>query len=880
MSANFWRLRISSNMTQKPFCPKINFNTFLLSFFLIVLMGGLEGCKSKSGIVIEGGEEWDSLPGEEEDWWIEEEPLSYQAAATRSMDLLHMDLELTFDWKTQQVIGKAKLQLTPHFYPQKMVVLDAQDFELGRIARVHQGQLETLSYRYDEQELQVYLTEELAPGDTVELEINYVAFPERNSGEGSAAITDTKGLYFIDPLDTIPGKPTMLWTQGETQHSSKWFPTIDRPNERLTHDIWLTVPDSMVSISNGRLIKQESLGNGMRKDYWKMDLPHAPYLVAIAVGDFAKVAASHGTLPLGYYVEKGFEKGAAKVFASTPEMIAYFEKRLGVPFPWQKYDQIVVRDFVSGAMENTTASIFMEELLLDEREALDSEWDYIIAHELFHQWFGDLVTAESWSNLTLNEAFANYSEYLWNEKRYGQDQADLKLVVEKEGYFEEADLNPKELIRFEYADAEELFDAHSYNKGGLVLHMLRRELGDAAFFKGLNVYLTQHAFQAVEAHDLRLAMERVSGRDLNWFFNQWFFDKGHPDLAIEVDYSQPENLLVSFSQLQGVYGNPIFQLPITLSWYEGGTRKTKTVLVTEEDQEVALENGTPISLLYVNEGQELLMKGGQVLSNAQYMQQFKESQLGVARFEALDSLAARDARAELIEVLPVAIKDSFAAVRERGLSLLQADSGWKELLPGVEAEVYRLVEEDPENKVRAGALEVLTVWNPTAYKGAMMRLARDPSYLVAGAALMGLAGVEEPKVDLSWMESFEGESNFRIAVGLVEYYIKNKVPGKGPWFEKTLATLRGEGLYYFMGYYGTYFLEVGVEAKGPAIANLFSILEFNSKDYIRLGAFQALLGFVTEEGVLAKLEEVSEREKSEEMQFYYKYYLDVIQEEN
>ena len=155
-------------------------------------------------------------------------------------------------------------------------------------------------------------------------------------------------------------------------------------------------------------------------------MPHAPYLVAIAVGDFIKLTASHGDLPLGYYVEKGFEKGAAKVFASTPEMISYFESRLGVPFPWQKYDQIVVRDFVSGAMENTTASIFMEELLLDEREALDSEWDYIIAHELFHQWFGDLVTAESWSNLTLNEAFANYSEYLWNEKRYGQDQADLK----------------------------------------------------------------------------------------------------------------------------------------------------------------------------------------------------------------------------------------------------------------------------------------------------------------------------------------------------------------------------------------------------------------------------------------------------------------------
>ncbi|MCM0060427.1 MAG: M1 family peptidase [Algoriphagus sp.] len=867
-------------MTQKPLSPKLNFNAFLLSLLLLALMGSLKGCKSPSGIVADGDGAGDTLAMEEEDFWTEEEALPYQAAATRSMDLLHMDLELGFDWKSQRVIGKAKLRLTPYFYPQKIIVLNAQDFELGRVARVREGQLETISYRYDEQELQVDLPEELTPGDTVELVIDYVAFPEKNSGEGSAAITDTKGLYFIDPLDTIPGKPTMLWTQGETQHSSKWFPTIDRPNERLTHDIWLTVPDSMVSISNGRLHKQDSLGNGMRKDHWKMDLPHAPYLVAIAVGDFAKVTASHGDLPLGYYVEKGFEKGAAKVFASTPAMIAYFEKRLGVPFPWQKYDQIVVRDFVSGAMENTTASIFMEELLLDEREALDSEWDYIIAHELFHQWFGDLVTAESWSNLTLNEAFANYSEYLWNEKRYGQDQADLKLVVEKEGYFAEADSEPKELIRFKYADAEDLFDAHSYNKGGLVLHMLRRELGDAAFFKGLNLYLTQHALQSVEAHDLRLAMERVSGRDLNWFFNQWFFANGHPELEVAVDYSQPENLLVKFSQVQAMYDTPIFQLPVTLSWYEGDTRKTKIVRVTEKEQEVALENGTPIALLYVNEGQELLMKGGQVLSNAQYLQQFKESQLGVARYEALDSLAAREAREELVEVVPVAIQDSFAAVRERGLALLQGDSEWKELLPGIEAEVYRLAEEDPENKVRAGALEVLTEWNATAYKGAMMRLARDPSYLVAGAALMGLAGLEDSKVELSWVETFEGESNFRIAVALAEYFITNQVPGRGPWFEKTLSTLRGEGLYYFMGYYGTYFLEVGVEAKGVAIANLFAILKFNSKDYLRLGAFQTLLGFAAEERVLAKLEEASAEETSEELQSYYAYYLEMLLEEN
>ena len=867
-------------MIQKPVCPKINLRTSISALVLLCFLGVLEGCKSKAVLSADESEAVDTLLVEEEISWGIADELPYQASATRSMDLVHMDLDLRFDWKNQQVIGKAKLRLTPYFYPQKIVVLDAQDFEFGRVAWMHKGQLETLSYRYDNQEIQIYLPEEASVRDTVELEVNYVAFPEKNSGEGSAAITDTKGLYFIDPMDTIPGKPTMLWTQGETQHSSKWFPTIDRPNERMTHDIWLTVPDSMVSISNGRLLKQESLGNGMRKDHWKMDLPHAPYLVAIAVGDFAKVTASHGDLPLGYYVEKGFEKGAAKVFASTPEMIAYFEKRLGVPFPWQKYDQIVVRDFVSGAMENTTASIFMEELLLDEREALDSEWDYIIAHELFHQWFGDLVTAESWSNLTFNEAFANYSEYLWNEKRYGQDQADLKLVVEKEGYLAEADAEPKELIRFNYADAEDLFDAHSYNKGGLVLHMLRRELGDAAFFKGLNLYLTQHAFQAVEAHDLRLAMERVSGRDLNWFFNQWFFAKGHPELKVEVDYSQPENLLLRFSQVQDLNQTPVFQLPITISWYEGEVRKTKIVQVSKAEQELVLENGSPVSLVYVNEGQEILMKGNQVLTNAQYLRQFKESQLGVARYAALDSLVSRDAAEELVIVLPLALEDSFAAIRERGLSLLQGGDQWKEALGELEGKIYRLAEEDPNNKVRAGALEVLAEWNPSGYRGAFTRLARDPSYLVAGAALMGLARVADPVVELSWMETFERETNFRMAVGLAEYYISTKVLGKGPWFEQTFSKLSGEGLYYFMGYYGSYFMDVEVADKEKAIRRLLAILENNPKDFLRLGAFQTLMGFVMEEGVLDKMVAIVEKEQSEDLQSYYSYYLELLKEEN
>jgi len=867
-------------MNQKHYCPKLNLRPSFLSGLLLCALVGFFGCKSAKPIQVVGVDETKDDAAVIEESWGNEAGEPYRPSSTRAVDILHTELDLEFDWSQQRVIGKALLLLTPYFYPQKIVALDAKDFEFGRIASVVGGRQEVLSYTYDEKVVQVYLTEELFQGDTLTLEINYVAFPERNAGGGSAAITDTKGLYFIDPLDTVPGKPRQLWTQGETEHNSKWFPTVDRPNERFTHDIRLTVPDSMVSISNGRLIQQESLGNGFRKDHWKMDLPHAPYLVAIAVGDFGKVSATHGKLPLGYYVEKGFEKGAAKVFARTPQMMAYFEKTLGVSFPWSKYDQVVVRDFVSGAMENTTASIFMEELLMDEREALDSEWDYIIAHELFHQWFGDFLTAESWSNLTLNEAFANYSEYLWNAHYYGVDQADLKLVTEREGYFAEAEEKQVPLIRFQYADAEEMFDAHSYNKGGLILHQLRRYLGDEAFFKGLNLYLTRHAFQSVEAHDLRLALEQVSGQDLNWFFNQWFFAKGHPELEIEVDYSQPDNLLLSIKQVQDSIENPIFQLPVEVSWYEGALRKVRTIVFTEANQQVALDNGHPINQLYVDEGMTLLAKKNQVLSDAQYSRQFKESQLGVARYQALDSLIAREAKLELVELLPAALDDSFWSVREQALLFLQANALGKDSLAFLEERVYAIAEGDSHNSVRAAAIDLLAAWNPSAYQTTFVRLSRDPSYLVAGAALMGLVLGQEPKVTLNVVESFEKEANYRLRIPVAEFYIKERVAGKGPWFAQSVDTLRGEGLYYFLGYYGTYFVEMPEEGQEQAVSRLLSLLGSSTKDYIRLGAFQALMGFVDVEGVLEKITQVVKTEASEELKGYYGYFLDMLKEEN
>lgn len=803
---------------------------------------------------------------------------NYRAAATREFDILDTELDLRFDYEQQAVMGEAILTITPYAKAQSILVLDAKDFEPGSIYFSHDGEETSTNYRYDYKQLMIYLPKPVSLSDTFSIRVRYTAFPERNSGSDNLAITDTKGLYFIDPLDTVPGKPTMIWTQGETEYNSKWFPTIDKPNERFTQTIHLTVKDNLTTVSNGELIAQKPLADGMRQDTWRMDLPHAPYLAALAIGEFDVVKRDLDGLPINYYVEKGYGAGAARVFKHTPEMIRYFEDLLQVKYPWPKYDQIVVRDFVSGAMENTTASIFMEELRLTEREAIDSEWDYIIAHELFHQWFGDLVTTESWANLTLNEAFANYSEYLWNEHKYGDDLAKLKLIVETETYFQEAETKQVDLIRFDYSDPEDMFDAHSYSKGGVILHMLRNYLGDELFFRGLNLYLTTHAFQSVEVHDLRLAFEKVSGEDLNWFFNQWFLDKGHPELKVSIDYSIPENLLITVEQTQDLTLSPLYKLPFEISWYEGEERKSMRFILEKGFQQFALENEFPLTQAYFDEGKDLLTKRKGEFSSDHYVRQFRESQLGIARYEALDSLVSRVEEDKLKPLLAEGLKDPFWSIRELTLNILQSNPEW--ISEGMEESIYTIADKDEKNSVRAGAIDVLGSLNADKYYPDLSRYVNDSSFLIVSSALMAMNNVSSERLDPDLFERFESETNYRVLVPVAEYYLNEDIQGKGDWFRSKLSVLSGEGLYYFLGYFSEYFVSNPEEGAEEAKAYLLDQMQNNPQVFVRLGAFQGLLGFADDETLVKQLQEIASKETNSQIKNYFQYFLQSFGDEN
>ena len=505
----------------------------------------------------------------------------YRAESPKINDLVNTKLEVKFDFSKSWMYGKEWLTLKPHFYPTDSLNLDAKGMNIKEVSITTNGKKIPLKYSYDSLNLRITLNRIYKSSETYTIYIDYISMPNEYKGPGSEAITDAKGLYFINPIGEEKNKPTEIWTQGETESNSVWMPTIDKPNQKCTEEITLTVPAKYVTLSNGLLVSQVKNADGTRTDKWKMDLPNAPYLFFMGVGEYSIVKDSYKGKEVSYYVEKEYEPVARKIFGLTPEMIKFFSEKTGVDYPWQKYAQIVGRDYVSGAMENTTATLHQESAYQNARQLVDgNSWEEVVAHELFHQWFGDLVTTESWSNLTLNESFADFSETLWYEYKHGKDAGDAYNYKAMQDYLLSGDEN-KDLVRFYYNDREDMFDAVSYNKGGRILNMLRNYVGEDAFFKSLNNYLTTNKFKSAEASQLRLAFESVTGLDLNWYWNQWYYGSGHPEVTINYQYDDTVGkAMVILQQTQP--GTKTFKLPIAIDVYTGADKLRRNVWMTNK----------------------------------------------------------------------------------------------------------------------------------------------------------------------------------------------------------------------------------------------------------------------------------------------------------
>ncbi|MDC8098349.1 M1 family metallopeptidase [Chryseobacterium rhizosphaerae] len=692
----------------------------------------------------------------------------YRATHTKRTELKHTKLKVNFDYQKEEMNGEEWLTASPYFYPSDSLLLDAKGMLIHEVAMDKEGRKSPLQYEYKNNILSIRLDKTYLKNQEYTVYIKYTSRPNEVEKQGSPA----KGLYFINAQSTDQNNLPQIWTDGETEYSSAWFPTIDKPNQKTTQEIYMTVPDKYVSLSNGVLKDSRKEPNAMRTDHWVMDKRHSVYLAFIGVGDYAIVKDQWKNIPIDYYIEKEYEPYAKQIYGHTPEMMEFFSKKLGYDYPWMKYAQISGRDYPSAAMENTTATLHNTQVLQKPGQLADeNRWENIIAHELFHHWFGDLVTAESWSNLTVNESFANYSEYLWYEYKYGKDQADYHLMSEINKYIHTPSDFQKDLVRFDYDSSEDVFDLVSYQKGGGILHMLRNYLGDEAFFAGITDYLKTYEYQNAEAEQLRLSFERISGKDLNWFFNQWYYGSGNPQLNYSYTFEPVKKQVeVTVNQSQ----EKEFEFPLAIDIYDNGKPVRHNVWVAAKAKNTfSLNVSKNPDVVNINADGILVSEITDKKTAAQYLMQFVNSKEFSSRYKALTGIKENLNDPASVKLLSAALKDPFFRIRIKALEILDVSKPeqGKILIPDIE----KLAANDPKTLVQAAAISALAKTKNKKYFPLFEKGLNATSNAVRGSAWLAMITVEPSKADDLADKIDLSDASKDMLIKMIPIVVKNKV---------------------------------------------------------------------------------------------------------
>ncbi len=771
---------------------------------------------------------------------------AFQATPTRKWDLLHTTLDVSFDWKSQRVFGIAGLTLTPYAYADSVLVLDAKNFDIHSIETksISKKQTYTFSQEYDNQQLKIVFSSKISKKDTLAISIHYTAKPAERASQQDGAITSDQGLFFINPDGAKVGKPQQIWTQGETAYNSCWFPTIDHPNERCTGEVKVTVENRFSTLSNGLMIRSTNLEGGKRQDHWVMDQPHAPYLFMLAIGEFSITRDSWRGKELGYWVEPKYASFAKDIFNHTPEMLSFFSEKYGLEYPWKKYHQVVVRDYVSGAMENTTAVIFGDFVQKTRRQLLLENNDKIVAHEMAHHWFGNYVTCESWSNLTMNEGFANYAEYLWLEHKYGRAEADAHREEELNAYLEStAEGDTRHLIRFEYDQEEEMFDAHSYNKGGLVLHMLRHYLGDEVFFEGIRRFLQKHAFEAVEAHQLRLVMEEVSGRDLYVFFDQWFYDKGHPELEVNYFFvPSSQEVKVFIEQVQSPkFHRPLFTLYTDLAVIKkDGSVQRIPVEIKDQVTEVTIPMSELPGGIVLDPDYTQLAKINQIAwkEDCQALFGDLEANLPLADFYRIECARQINLEDESASLISKMLSDQFWQIRALAAEFATPEFHGDQL--------WSLAENDPNPQVRGKALTTLLdieVYSPQQQEVARRIFLKGDKEVgeIVALAMFIVSRFDAPTVSQFILENFDKEEDPDLIMGMLALSQEENVGLSNEQIVKKTPVFQGYDIFSFLSYFYSLIEGMDVAGQDVFLGEMASFMAHGDSRPIQRYAFMTLL---------------------------------------
>ncbi len=644
----------------------------------------------------------------------------------RGADALHLKLEVEFDWEKREVAGKAHHTFRVLESGLRSIRLDAVKLH---VIKVEGPGGEKLEFESGPETLKVDLARERKRGEEVQFTVEYRCRPQR-------------GVYFRAPDDAYPRTPKQIWTQGEAVEARHWIPCIDHPVDKLTTEVLVTAPEGLMALSNGRLAGEPvALAGGGRVYHWIQEKPHATYLIAVVVGDFAEYRDEWNGIPIVSYVPRDRAGDASRSFALTRAMMQFFSDKTGVPYPWAKYGQVCVEEFLMGGMENTSLTILTDHTLHDAAAALDVESHGLVAHELAHQWFGDLATCKDWAEIWLNESFATFFENLYREHHLGWDEGVLGRMEQGEAYMaEDRHEYRRPLVTYRYRHPDDLFDSHAYPKGARILSMLRNVLGDDRFFAGIKRYLETRAYQPAETADLRQAMEEVSGASLRWFFDQWVHGGGHPSYKVASEWDERAKVVrVRVEQTQKVDDlTALFRMPIEIEVVTSSGATLHRVGVARADETFTFPTPERPKMVRFDKRDWVLKELDFPRSREELLYQLQEDGEVSGRIEAARALASRlddDVRKALLDRLA---REPFWGVRVEIVRALRQAGG-----STVREALIAACGSEKRSHVRREIVSALGEY-PGAATAAFLRksLGADPSYSVAAGALRSLSRLD------------------------------------------------------------------------------------------------------------------------------------------
>ena len=657
-------------------------------------------------------------------------------ARDRKIDVDHLKLDVTPDFKTHMVSGTATLRFQPVGLPLAELELDGVDLTVKSL----KSSAPLAGHQVTAENIVLTFREAVPVGTAVEVVIRYSAEPE-------------KGLYFRTPKNGYPAAVTQLWTQGEPHEARHWFPVYDYPNEKFTSEIVCHVPKGMTVLSNGRVVSTKATGNVVAH-HWKQEKPHVAYLITLVAGQLKSIEDRHRDVPLTFWTSPGDIDVAQNSFRFTKEMMEFFERETDFPYPWAQYGQVCVQGFMWGGMENTSLSTLTRRTLFDASTEDVYSSDGLVAHELAHQWFGDLVTCKDWSQLWLNEGFATYYDALWHGHHFGDDRLKFEMWQNAKGVLKQKN-EQRGIVFREYNEPVEMFNYLAYPKGSWVLHMLRSQLGPDLYRRCVTTYLQRHQFGVVETADLRRVVEELSGRSFQRFFDQWLNGIGAPRLQVSHAWDEKTRLArVVVKQTQKISKeNPLFQFPLTLRFKRGDDVTDHSVEIREREQEFYVPLKAAPKIVRVDPDYTLLATVDFKKPNAMLHAQLADRSDVIGRLLAIADLEKKKDR-QTVEKLKTALnEDPLPGVRVAAADALRkihTDEALSALLASITQRSGQVR--------RAVVAAIAGYYEDNARRFLETHLSRENNPAVIAAGLPGLARWDGETIRKRLLAAASGDS--------------------------------------------------------------------------------------------------------------------------